>query len=328
MQQLQSRLEVVAGCVGRLAESLGLEALLLPHPWGGAGAGGGSAGGAGAGSQGGRRNGRGKQAKGGQETAAACGAEDGASSGGEAAGGQAAPVASAESSAASLQEEQEQRAEDEGQAGQGLKSPEGSSRSCGSVAAEQPHPVTRVDLPALLCRLDQLEAAVGAATAGQQALAAAAATAAAATGGAAVVVGGGGGGGVLGAAAVQGLVDAAVSDVQLRLRQVERELPLVARSYEVRALTRTFVHLAAAGGGGDGSTAAGGGRKRANGNAHRAAGMDAELAKRLGRSACKHGVCLLCAELHAEHAIPTLCATFDRGLLPFMVSPVSAFGQN
>ncbi len=304
VQQLQSRLETVAGCVGRLAESLGLEALLLPLSCGGVGVRGGSAGWAAAGSQGGRRNGRGKQAHGRRETAAACGGEDGASSGGEAAGGEAPPVASAESSVASRdqQEEQEQKPEDEGQAGQVLNSPEGSSTSSETAPAEQHPPLPRVDLPALLCRLDQLEAAVGAATSGQQALAAAAATAAAATGGAAV---GGGGGGVLGAAAVQGLVDAAVSDLQLRLRQVERELPLVARSYEVRALTRTFVQLAAAlgpgmGGGVDGLVGTGGGRNRANGNAHRAAGVDAELAKRLGRSACEHGVCLRRAELYAE----------------------------
>ncbi|GIL56397.1 hypothetical protein Vafri_11767 [Volvox africanus] len=121
--------------------------------------------------------------------------------------------------------------------------------------------VINMSLPSLVQRIQQLEAAVHSIAAGQQALAAAAAvtTTTAAGGGAADAAQKGFGTSsalqprssltppaAVTAAAVQGLVDAAVADLRLRLRLVEHEVPLMARSFEVKALKRMLQDTTAA----------------------------------------------------------------------------------
>ncbi|GFR40437.1 hypothetical protein Agub_g1012 [Astrephomene gubernaculifera] len=125
------------------------------------------------------------------------------------------------------------------------------------------------NLPPLVQRLQQLEAAVHSIAAGQQALAAAAAAthdvdgvAASADGKAkdAASEAAGSNGSktvtvrtspaashsspVAAAMAVQGLVDAAVADVRLRLKLLENEMPMLARNFELKALRRRLQDVA------------------------------------------------------------------------------------
>ncbi|GLC38978.1 hypothetical protein PLESTB_001782000 [Pleodorina starrii] len=129
-----------------------------------------------------------------------------------------------------------------------------------------------VSLPSLAQRIQQLEAAVHSIASGQQALAAAAAVTTV------TPPGGSGGGGLqrssasalqlrgsltapqppaVTAAAVQGLIDAAVADLRLRLRLVEHEVPLMARSFEVKALKRMLQDTTAAAAAANAAAAAG-----------------------------------------------------------------------
>lgn len=121
-------------------------------------------------------------------------------------------------------------------------------------------PATELDglnlsLPSLMQRILQLEASVHSIAAGQQALAAAAAVNATAqvvrssspmqqprsspTPPAVVSPP------AATAAAVQGLVDAAVAELRLRLKLIEHEVPLMSRSFEVKALKRVLQDIMA-----------------------------------------------------------------------------------
>ncbi|GIL83928.1 hypothetical protein Vretifemale_12615, partial [Volvox reticuliferus] len=136
----------------------------------------------------------------------------------------------------------------------------GNAENAGGTATTELDGIN-LSLPSLVQRIQQLEAAVHSIAAGQQALAAAAAVTTTTTAGgsasAAAQKGHGTSSAVqprsslapapaVTAAAIQGLVDAAVADLRLRLRLVEHEVPLMARSFEVKALKRMLQDTTAA----------------------------------------------------------------------------------